>query len=66
MRKIETNIQEQKHFEETKISFEPYDESYEWNIIRCYEDQKNEMWYGMGGSITESSAYNFYLLPSKK
>ena len=66
MKKIETNILKQTYLKESDTIDIFYDPSYEWNIIRCYEDQKNEMWYGMGGSITESSAYNFYLLPSKK
>lgn len=66
MKKIETNILAKKYFEKTNIFFEPYDPSYEWNIVRCYKELKKQMWYGMGGSITESSAYNFYSLPKEK
>lgn len=66
MKKIETNIKDKKYFEETNINFEAYDLSYEWNIVRPYPNYKKQTWYGLGGSITQSSAYNFSLLSEKK
>ena len=65
MKKIETNILNHMYWEESDVSATTYLNE-EWNIIEVYPDKTSQKWLGMGGSITEVSAYLFQQLPLKE
>jgi len=62
MKRIETDILNHKYFLESDIEEFLYDTSFEWNIVKVYPSILLQTWYGMGGSITESSAFNIMKL----
>lgn len=64
MKKIVTNINKHLYLSEEEISLEDYSSKWEWNIVRLY-DTKNQKWYGVGGSFTESSCYNISKLSER-
>lgn len=66
MKKIVTNIKEKKYWQESKITAELYDYSWEWNIVKVYPEIKKQKWHGMGGALTEASCYNILKLPKEK
>lgn len=66
MEKIETDILKHIYWKKTKVNEVEYDENLEWNIVRVYPSIIKHRWMGMGGSITESSCYNFNLLSKEK
>ena len=66
MEKIETDILKHIYWKKTKVTELEYDENLEWNIVRVYPSIIKHRWMGMGGSITESSCYNYNLLPKEK
>lgn len=57
MKKITTDIKNHIILEETKISLKKYNKNISKDIV--IDDEIISTWIGMGGAITESSAYNY-------
>ena len=65
--KIETSKDKNYYFHETKSKTKPYlPKIMEKNIINIYPDITYQEFAGMGGALTEASAYAYSLLPEDK
>ena len=64
--KFETNNEKKYYFHESKINIKKYSKRIENNVINIYPNIEYQEFIGMGGAITEASAYSYSLLPEHK
>ena len=64
--KIETNTNKNLYFNETKIKPKKYSKWTDRLVVNIYPDITYQEFQGFGACITESSAYNYSLLPDDK
>ena len=64
--KIETNKSKNLYFYESKIKPKKYCKFQETEIVNIYPDVTYQEFCGLGGALTEASAYNYSLLPENK
>jgi len=66
MKKIETDFNNNVILKENKVKLKKINKYIENNVIRIYLNEEITKWLGFGGAITESSAYNYFLLDDDK
>ena len=64
--KIETNKNKSLYFNETTIKPKKYSKWIDRLVVNIYPDMQYQEFLGFGACITESSAYNYSLLPEEK
>ena len=64
--KIETNKNKNLYFNQTKIKPKKYSKWTDRLVINVYPSMTYQQFLGFGAAITESSAYNYSLLPEDK
>lgn len=62
MKRYETNINNNTHMKISKVTLVDKPSNLEWNIINIYPTMEKQQWLGLGGSLTESAAFNLLQL----
>lgn len=66
MKKIVTDILNQKYFEETEAPMRIPDCFWEWSLVWLEPSIKKQQWLGLGGAITQASCFNYQKLSKEK